>query len=107
MNPGLPFFFFNARWGFKFLDGYETFHSTKWWSKYFYVKHLSGTWNIPMFFRRDKFQALKLRRILAWMESVRPLQFTVERDVGEGSEFDEEGVETIIPLIGTWAIGTL
>lgn len=61
-SPGIPFFFFNARRGYKFLDRYETSHSTKWWPKYIYVKHSSGDWNLPTFFRRDSFTTLKMKK---------------------------------------------
>lgn len=97
-SPGSTFFFFNNRRGYRFLDVFETSYTSKWWLKYFYVRHPFGEWNLHRFFRRDKFRTVSMRNPRSWLKSLRPLTIILEKSHDEEGESDEDiemdGIET-------------
>ena len=99
-SQGAPFFYFTVRRGYNFLDGYETSHSSEWWSEFFYVKHPSGNWNLPQHFRRNKCEILAVREKPAWLLSLGPRGVTsADRVEGEEDSYDSIGTKGSASLL--------
>ena len=92
------FYFFNQRPGLRFLDGYESSHSSKWLPQYFYVKHPSKSWDLPCHFRRDKFQSLRVKKPPEWRKSLKTVTVMMDKSDIEEGEFDKE--EVVVDAIG-------